>query len=159
MPKGKKPKKGDYEGWILRLIDKVEDIEHSFNEKKWLDFAERKILASEFAPESGNLTQSQKDSLMERRDMIWEIAPAKLNVNPEYITRYRGLHTGRFLDVNKTPHGFKDNKTGRFVSVRPEQASRFRDIDTGKMTARAVLNQKIKELKETKSWSKIITEE
>jgi len=157
MPKGKKQRKPDYEGWILRLIDKIEDIEHSFNSKKWLDFAEKKILESEWAPLSGKLTQSQKDLLDERRNLIYELAPTKLNVNPEYITRYRGVNTGRFVD--RTPHGFKDRKTGRYVQARPEQASRFRDIDTGKMTARKALNAKIKELKENKSWSKIITEE
>jgi len=136
MTKGKKSG-GDYEGWILRLIDKAEDLLYSFNVKKWLDFAESKI-----TPLQGyHLTRQQAAVLEDKRSIIQEIFPQKLGVDPEFTTRYRSLSTGRFT---KDP-----------TNARPEETVRFRDLETGTMTSRKTLNANIQSLKTSKEWAKV----
>lgn len=145
-----KKSSGDYDGWIFRLIDRIEELRFSFDLQKWLDFAECKILDSEYAPVSGKLTEAQKDALSERRGDIYELAPTRLNITPEYVTRYRGVGTGRW--AVKTPHGYKDGKTGRFVKAKPESAERYRNLGgygqgVGTMVSAKEINAELRRLK------------
>lgn len=154
-----KKKGGDYEGWLLRLIDKVEDIGFSLSFDKWLEFAESKILGSGYESKEGKLTQSQKDALSDIRDRVWEIAPTKLNIQPEYITRFREKTTGRFAKAIKTEHGFRNIRTGRFVKVTGEAVERYRNLGgygqkVGTTVSASKINAQIKQAKENKTWLK-----
>ena len=161
-----KKKGGDYEGWLLRLIDKVEDIGFSFNLGKWIKFAESKILGSGFEAKEGKLTAGQIDALAEFRGRVFEIAPTKLNIRPEYITRFREAKTGRFSQAIKTDYGFKDVKTGRFVKVTGEVKERYRTMGNEYVSTRGkpvpkggfvdakVINAEIRKAKENKTWLK-----
>jgi len=153
--KGKKKSGGDYDGWILRLIDKVEDLAYSFNLQKWLDFAESKIMPKQ----KYHLTRQQAATLDDLREKVWEIAPTRLNIQLEYITRFRGARTGRFIQVRKTEHGFRDIKTGRFTKAVPEKAERYRNLGgygqkVGTMVPAAKINAKINRDKAEKTWLK-----
>ncbi len=136
-------KGGDYEGWLLRLIDKVEDIGFSFELDKWIKFAESKILGSGHESVEGKLTSSQKDTLAEIRDKVWEVAPTKLNIRLDYTTRYRGVGTGRV--AKRVAIGYRDSATGRFVRGTPTIAAKtvtaFRDAKTGRFTK--VISEKV----------------
>jgi len=152
-----KKKGGDYEGWLLRLIDKVEDIGYSFNLDKWIKFAESKILGSGYEAKEGELTQSQKDALSEIRDKVWEIVPTKINIQPEYITRFREAKTGRFAQAIKTDHGYRSLSTGRFVKVTGEAVERYRNLGgynqkVGTMVPASKINSEIRKAKENKTW-------
>lgn len=152
----KKKSSGDYDGWILRLIDKVEDIGFSFNSQKWLDFARTKILGSDYGPTAGKLTKSQRDSLLEMAGQVWEVGPTKLNIIPEYVTRYRD-RAGRFIRVEKTEHGLRNIRTGRFTSARPEKAERYRNLGgygqkVGTAVSASKINAEIQRAKENKTW-------
>jgi len=87
----KKKSGGDYDGWILRLIDKVEDLQYMFDLQAWLDFAASKITDRQ----GYDLTPGQIEILGEKQDMVFEVIPDKLSLNIEYVTRYRG-RGGRF---------------------------------------------------------------
>ncbi len=59
----KKKSGGDYDGWILRLLEKPEDIEFSFSLQDWLEFAADKL---------GTLSRGQISVLAERRDLVFK---------------------------------------------------------------------------------------
>jgi len=126
MPKGKKSG-GDYDGWIMRLIEKVEELGHASNLADWWAFAESKI-----APAQGYaLTESQKVALADRRiDFVIDIIPDKLGVTFERPFRDPGVI--RHRDVT----GAYGQKKGTWVS-------------------KAKINESIARQKEAKVWTKI----
>jgi len=157
----KKKSSGDYDGWILRLIDKVEDIRHSFSMGEWQAFARDKILGSGFGPTTGKLTAGQIQALEDARSQVWEVAPTRLKIQPEYIQRFRGAKTGRFMQVVKTDHGFRDIKTGRFARVSPESVERYRNLGgygqkVGTTVSKSKINAEIIKAKADKTWARSI---
>ena len=77
-------KGGDYDGWILRLIENAEDILYSYSEVEWLKFAAGKIEAY-----SGHgITKSQIDALSEYRSKAFEL-PEQLGIGIVSKIRYR----------------------------------------------------------------------
>ena len=91
-------KGGDYEGWILRLIDKAEDIRHSYNMIEWLKFAAEKI---EEASGQG-ITKGQIASLEEYRGLAFEL-PMELGFKLIEKTRYRDDRGRWSKDVTDRP--------------------------------------------------------
>jgi hypothetical protein len=84
MTKGKKKSGGDYEGWILRLIDKPEDIVFSYSLIDWLKFAAEKIGGT-----SGQgITKGQIGALSEYRNLAFEL-PQDIGISVREVTRYR----------------------------------------------------------------------
>jgi hypothetical protein len=79
-----KNKGGDYEGWVLRLIEKPEDIVTSYSMLTWLEFAAEKIEA--FSGQG--ITKRQIAALESNRDTVFEL-PAKLGLRIVPVTRYR----------------------------------------------------------------------
>ncbi len=95
-------KGGDYDGWILRLIDKAEDILHSTTMAGWLAFAVEKIEAY-----SGvSITKAQVDVLKEKRDLVFEL-PEEMGIFLRTVTRYRDSR-GRW---SKEPTDRAETKT------------------------------------------------
>jgi len=91
-------KGGDYEGWMLRLIEKPEDILKSLSEVEWLKFAADKI---EEATGQG-ITKEQINTLLEYRDGIFEL-PQELGFKIEEKTRYRDAKGRWTSDTTATP--------------------------------------------------------
>ena len=106
MPKGKKSG-GDYDGWIMRLIEKVEELGYASNLADWWAFAESKIM-----PVQGYaLTENQKVALADRRiDFVLDIIPNKLGVTFE--RPFRDPDIIRYRDVA----GAYGQKKGTWVS-------------------------------------------
>ena len=77
-------KGGDYDGWILRLLDKPEDILHSFSQLDWLEFAAEKIEAAT----GQGITRGQIQALAENRDKAFEL-PSSSGFAIGETTRYR----------------------------------------------------------------------
>ncbi len=180
MPKGKKPG-GDYDGWILRLINKVEDLQHSLSLQKWLDFAKSKVIGSGYEAKGGKLTESQIAALTDMQSKVWEMGPTKLNIRLDYTTRYRGVGgrvakrvsigyrdpaTGRFtrgtpdmLPVARTVIAFRDAKTGRFTKVTAEKVTVYRNLGgygqkAGTTVSASKINTEIGRMKENKTWTR-----
>ena len=77
-------KGGDYDGWILRLIEKPEDIIKSFSQIDWLKFAAEKIEAY-----SGQgITKGQIGALIDYRNVAFDL-PKDLGFKIDQVTRYR----------------------------------------------------------------------
>jgi len=138
----KKRKSGDYEGWILRLIDKIEDLKFSLDMRSWLDFAAEKIAA-----EHGyDITETQIAKLTDLRFDVGEVVADRVSVDVEYRTRYRDSK-GHFTDPS-TP------------GARPERAIRYRNKGkafgqrTGTMIKSSKINDEIDRLKFHKVWDK-----
>jgi len=55
-------KNADYDGWVLRLLEKPEDILKSYAQADWLAFAEDKL---------GALSKNQIQALSEKRDVVF----------------------------------------------------------------------------------------
>lgn len=91
-------KGGDYEGWILRLIDKPEDILFSFSQISWLRFAADKI---EEATGQG-ITKGQIDSLLEYRDRAFML-PEEIGYRIQRSVRYRDERGRWTKDVTARP--------------------------------------------------------
>ena len=93
-------KGGDYDGWILRLIENAEDILYSYSEIEWLKFAAGKIEAY-----SGKgITKNQIDALSEYRSKAFEL-PESLGLGVVSKVRYRddkGRWTKRVTDRKET---------------------------------------------------------
>ena len=141
-----KKKGGDYEGWILRLIDKIEDLKFSFTLQDWLNFASDKI-----EPRQGyDLTDRQKASLNEYRAVARDRVEAKTGIKVQGGFRYRSAITGKF--VKRTPAGFRER--GKFVRVRSEPVTVYRSARKGTMVAAGAINEYIDKLKTEKRWNK-----
>ena len=149
----KKSPKPDYEGWVMRLIDKIEDLKFTFNLREWLEFAQNKIMPKQ----QYELTSDQIAVLDGKRDFLREEIPSKLKINPEYVIKYRSVRSGRF--VGRTPYGFRD-KNGRFTKANSERAIRYRNIGRGYQQGDGTfvlpgkINRAITELKTAKEWDK-----
>ncbi len=141
--RGKKKSGGDYDGWILRLIDNVEDIQHMFNLQEWLDFAASKIIE----PQGYDLTTAQIEVLGEKQDMVFEVIPDKLSLNFEYITRFRGPG-GRFVK-SEIPGAIPEVKT-RYRNIEKAYGQR-----TGTMVSTEKINIEISRLKGARRWDKL----
>lgn len=77
-------KGGDYDGWILRLLDKAEDILYSYSEADWIKFAVAKIEEA-----SGHsITKSQIAVLSEYREKVFQTAQ-DAGFTVREVTRYR----------------------------------------------------------------------
>ena len=63
MPRGKSS--GDYEGWLLRMLDSAEDLRYAQDEEEWLMFCVDKI-RGEFP--DAPITMSQVDAVEEMRE-------------------------------------------------------------------------------------------
>jgi len=139
----KKKSGGDYDGWILRMIDKIEDLQFMYNLQDWLEFAADKITDKQ----GYELTDRQIRVLDEKRDLSFEVIPDRLSIRPEFIVRYRG-EGGRFT-------------TKKEVTATPETRTRYRNVGkaygqkTGTMVAKAKINEQIKRMKSDKSWEKL----
>ncbi len=122
---------GDYDGWILRLIDKVEELNYAANLSDWWTFAESKINGREVNPQTYSLTDAQKEVLAEKRlDIVFDVIPNKLGIGFE--RPFRGTDIVRFRN---TSGGYGQRK-GTWVSA-------------------AKLNASITEQKEAKTWTKL----
>lgn len=91
-------KGGDYEGWILRLIDKPEDILFAFAEISWLKFAAEKIEAEH----GQGITKGQIDALLEYRDKAFML-PEDLGYGIKREVRYRDAKGRWTKDVTARP--------------------------------------------------------
>lgn len=112
MPKGKRSDP-DYEGWIIRTLDKPENLRYTRTNAGWLRYAAKMI-----EPRQGyKLTPSQKQKIGELRDRARAI-PGIFGVRDEYPARFRDKG-GRFT---------KD----RSQAVKIENIQRFREIGTGR---------------------------
>lgn len=77
-------KGSDYEGWILRMIDKAEDIVYSYSVTDWLKFAADKI-----EQQTGQgITKNQIGALLDYRDRVFNL-PDELGFSVNRVTRYR----------------------------------------------------------------------
>jgi len=138
----KKKSSGDYDGWILRLIDNVEDLTFMYDLQSWLGFAANKIVERQ----GYDLTSAQIETIADKRDLAFEVIPDKLSVRPEYITRYRGPG-GRFT-------------TGKEVTATAETRTRYRNVEraygqkTGTMVSKDKINAEINRMKKDKKWDK-----
>ena len=136
----KKQSGGDYDGWILRLIERAEELKFSFSEAEWLEFA-----ASKIVPRQGyDLTTAQLDVLSEKRGVVFEEIPQRLGIKFEQPTRYRAVKTGVFV---REKDGYFRDKRGRFVKVIPEKTYRVRDIKKGTMAKLSAYDDEIQGLK------------
>lgn len=89
-----KKKGGDYDGWILRMVEKAEDIEYANAEQAWLDFASKMIeKAYGYSP-----TAAQLDVLAERRDLVFTL-PAEVGYNRVEYEGLRGSSKQRYRDL------------------------------------------------------------
>ena len=96
----KSKKGGDYEGWVLRLITKMEEMDYALSRKAWLDFATEKI-----EPLQGySLTGSQVATLEEIRLMVLKI-PEAMGATYETYSKLSGPKKARYRD--------KEGKWGR----------------------------------------------
>ena len=77
-------KESDYEGWVFRLIEKAEDITHSYSMLDWLKFAANKI-QSQY---NVGITVKQIEVLSEYRNLVFDI-PQEVGISIEQKTRYR----------------------------------------------------------------------
>jgi len=137
----KKRKSGDYEGWILRLIDKIEDLQYSLNLRSWLDFAAEKI-----SKEHGyDITEPQVAKLADLRFDVNEMVGGRVNVSVEYKTRYR--LKGRF--VSEAVPGAKAESVIRYRNVSKSYGQR-----TGTMVKPERIDAEISRLKLSKVWDK-----
>lgn len=106
----KKRGHSDYDGWILRLIDKLEDIMFTSTLNKWLDFARDKIEKYHGA----ELSDSQVETLMDKYNSgaIWDKIETDAGVRIERPFKIDRMKNRIILrDVHK---GAK----GRFISKK-----------------------------------------
>ena len=108
MPKHSKSRQqildSDYEGWVARLITKVEDIDNAATISQWINFAADKIGAWSHK----DLTRNQIDTLKEYRLKVYNI-PGNLGVTHE--TPFKNQNIIRFRDNDG-----KWGKRGTWVS-------------------------------------------
>ena len=91
-------KGGDYEGWILRLIDKPEDLLKSYTVEDWLKFAAGKI--EDFTGQG--ITKGQIGSLLEYRNQAFEL-PQELGFKLVEKTSYRDARGRWTKEVTDRP--------------------------------------------------------
>ena len=106
MTKGKK-KGGDYEGWVLRLIDKIEDLDFALSQQSWLEFAESKIEDLQGYP----LTGRQEGALKDYRMLAFDV-PKSLGATYETYSKLSGVKKTRYRDTEG-----KWGKKGTWVSA------------------------------------------
>ncbi len=112
----------DYDGWILRLIEKGEDITFSYSMMDWLAFAKDKIEGYHGA----TLTDAQIDILSDKFNdgEIWQTIEDKTEIRIERPFRYKGqitlrdLNTGRFTSKEKVNQALSQLKTSRDMEVK-----------------------------------------
>jgi len=90
----KKGKGGDYEGWVLRLIEKMEELDFALSQKSWLDFAAEKIEPLQKYP----LTDRQVGILEEYRVLAFKV-PEALGGTYESFSKLKGPVKARYRDT------------------------------------------------------------
>lgn len=112
-------KGGDYEGWVLRMIDKPEDILFSSNDRDWIKYASDKI----------GLTGKRIDVLLDYRDRVYRL-PDEMGFYIQEQKTYRVK--GRFAKAD-TPGA----TLYRSVPV-------IKDIETNRTLSKSVVKNMIK---------------
>lgn len=89
-----KDKSGDYEGWILRLIEKMEELDFALSKQSWLEFAEEKIEPLQGYP----LTGRQERILEEFRVLAFKV-PEAMGGTYERFRKLKGPKKARYRDT------------------------------------------------------------
>lgn len=143
MPKGNRGKrKPDYAGWILRTIEKREDLLFAYgNSDIWTQFVNSKVM-----PRQGyELTPAQKSALLDLQNKAQDI-PRKLGFKVEFKTRYRDARN----------RWTRADATGDKAPVKADRVWRYRDYDSRRFIKKAKADELFDTARGSESWKGIL---
>ena len=109
-------KGGDYEGWMLRLLEKPEDILYAFNRTDWFNFVAQQIEAASQKPITKAQLAAADDFRLEVVDFYDE-----LDFNLKEVTRYRDAKGRWSKDSTDRPvrrYEIRDKATQQFLGKK-----------------------------------------
>lgn len=130
MPKGGKSS-GDYEGWLLRLLDKPENLYYAFDEETWMEFAEQKM--QDYFGQG--LTGGQLGAIEDLRERALALQK-DIGISAEVMPSLRGAGGQRIRDM-----AGEYGRKGAWVSAAKVQAKITGEIDARVAEAKRTLRE------------------